>query len=871
MNELTKIESYFHEGKRLWSVNPELVVSRQFFEMWEQTQEPAPFAVDGDSLMVHDACVALVEDVERAAFFTWDADEMCAALVIEGKGSEQRVLLAFQDGDPVVLEQSPTFVEDTEAGFGERLEVMYDVIAHMRDSGGGGDVLSLSKRDYSAAVRTLSEWHEPRTIRVMKRLPLRFVRRLLGKALEDMAVDEVSEQLSLPLGGSYAFAPQLGAAREHAELGAVTAASGSCRIPSQTPWAIAAELRFLSDACRLAVESETAFVLPLSDAEELGTTSSGAAALCVPADAEMPLSEGDTLRVLRRGVEDVLGDFTVDVFDGSAVYGRLTWADPLHPETIGGRLYAKPLASPTRHVASAIEALRTEAASGAEFASVALKSVMGLTGFSVLVGSGAGAPEWLDSSQARAWHSAVDPDNTLALVQGPPGTGKTCVLEQVLRTLCEQGKRILVTAPSNTAVDNICRRVLDLAVLRFGGQRERVAADVADACWFQDRVGFGRFADRREACGGGSIYAGTHIGLLWSDMVRRDLARQGAFDVIVFDEAGMTRLDEFLLCVQMADRAVLFGDHLQLPPFPLPGCVLSELRTCLDAVPRGLWALVNRSALQWLAEERHVPVTLLRHSYRCQNPRLMRFASTLFYDARVKASETAEYFRLPYQERQRRYPASSLRLYRTGLLPAGVRSERLVLEGQKPGLDNPLEACVCLHVFEELVQRHPLDEITIIAPYRRQVRLLRRALDRFRKTTDESAWAGAALTDEQWRQFLRRRVATVDSFQGGESDAVVISYVRSNAGRGIGFVGDPNRVNVAHTRCRREMIIVGDIGNLKTQARTRIFHRMERAFVRDGEAVDVTETLLDEWGLDLEAVGALTAPGAGVVWNTTQL
>ena len=86
----------------------------------------------------------------------------------------------------------------------------------------------------------------------------------------------------------------------------------------------------------------------------------------------------------------------------------------------------------------------------------------------------------------------------------------------------------------------------------------------------------------------------------------------------------------------------------------------------------------------------------------------------------------------------------------------------------------------------------------------------------------------------------------MDSFQGGESDIVIICYVRSNENGGIGFIDNPNRINVAHTRCRREINIVGDLECLKRQARNNIFVRMERAFRRDGEVIHVTEAMLAE-------------------------
>ncbi len=135
------------------------------------------------------------------------------------------------------------------------------------------------------------------------------------------------------------------------------------------------------------------------------------------------------------------------------------------------------------------------------------------------------------------------------------------------------------------------------------------------------------------------------------------------------------------------------------------------------------------------------------------------------------------------------------------------------------------------------LRRYPLQEITVISPYRRQVQLIRNSL------TLEAAAAvmGASAPDAAaWKAFLRSRIATVDSFQGGESDVVIISYVRSNANQGIGFIGDPNRVNVTHTRARREMLVIADSDCLVAQCTSAVFRRMVRAFERDGEVVDVT-------------------------------
>jgi superfamily I DNA and/or RNA helicase len=440
----------------------------------------------------------------------------------------------------------------------------------------------------------------------------------------------------------------------------------------------------------------------------------------------------------------------------------------------------------------------------------------------------------MDNSQLRAWEAAVNPSNPIALVQGPPGTGKTFVLEQTLRELCKQGLRVLTAAPSNTAIDNICRRISDLPVLRFGKKLKSISPDVADHCWIGRKNAVDRFIKMRKKYSGG-IYAGTNVGLLKDQIVQDDMERNGKYDAVVFDEAGMSNLEEFLLCANFGKRVILFGDHQQLPPFPLPHIVLEKLKEKFETIPRHLSSSTGISALEYLAEQRKIPVILLGNSYRCQNPRLLRFASTLFYDACVRTSSNAEYYQLAYHERERRYPASTMRLYSTSNLREESRREQLCFDGRKPGLANQTEALICADLFYEAASKYPLEEITIIAPYRKQISLLRETLSlaKFRKIKPERK-----LTDGQWQNFLFSRIATVDSFQGGESDVVIICYVRSNEAEGIGFIDNPNRINVAHTRCRREMHIVGDMDCLKRQAQSNIFERLERAFKRDGEILN---------------------------------
>jgi superfamily I DNA and/or RNA helicase len=471
-----------------------------------------------------------------------------------------------------------------------------------------------------------------------------------------------------------------------------------------------------------------------------------------------------------------------------------------------------------------------------------LKVGLGMAALPLTVPDRPSPPE-LDASQRRAWLACTCSDNPLVMVQGPPGTGKTAVLERVVRKLCTEGRSILITAPSNTAVDNVCRRILDLPVLRVSYSRQAVAPDVAAECWADDAEVVARFADK-QARTGSCIFAGTHIGILRTPIVGEYLERHGDFDAVVFDEAGMGRAAELFLCMARGRRAILFGDHQQLPPHPLVTEVTDRLRREYGPLTRSEWALVQGSAMQWLGDIRGMPMFLMQRCYRCHNPRLMRFASTLFYDARVRASETAEYYRLPYADRVVKYPSSTLTFFSTSSLPADTRAEKLLVTGNRPGIENPLEARLCVAACIEFLKRYPASEIIIIAPYRMQTGLIRKLLR-------EHPAVKAALDDDAGRlkTFVSTRVSTVDSFQGGESDAVIISYVRSGGTPGIGFVDDPNRVNVAHTRARREMVVVGDLEYLKKHARSDLFLRMERAFRRDGRIVSVTPETLREFGI----------------------
>ncbi len=837
-NEIDKIEFFYKEGRRLWQSNPDYVQTKEFYEMWESLHFPQPFTVDNDVELMGVRFDLPEYEGRKTAYYSWLEEDECPALLVETKEWEKRFLLAFDEGNAKIYEEELILAEDDEYSMGEKLEVVMEVISYMRKNKSTKDILNLTKKDFIDLMGNIAHLYPPGLINLMKRSSASFIKSLSRKATADRAADELSQQLSLPLGGDYSFG-------EESRLDELEITVAPALIPNRTPWQIQADLEFINQSYRLATDNERQFILPLKDAEIIGRTGKFDVPLKIAVNEDMPIRQNDILNVFLRGENDVYGSFRVDIFDDDKILGRLRCDYPMETERLKKRLFISLQRSPREFLTNTFAQMYHSfcASDNNEHSESALKYLLGLKKFTFKPGSTGTPPPGMDISQQSAWRSAISSENPVVLIQGPPGTGKTFCLEQVVRQLCAQGLRILITAPSNTAVDNICRRISNLPVLRFGKTNKSIASDISAMFWIGEQKNVKRFVMKRQQFNTGGIYAGTQVGLLKDNIISDDVRQNGCYDVVIFDEAGMSNMEEFLLCARLGRRVVLFGDHLQLPPFPLPKTVSDEAAEKFGPLSRERAALIKLSALEWLAKIRNIPVIMLQRSYRCQNPRLLRFASTLFYDAEVLPSSSADYFKLSFHEREIKYPASTLRFLSTSSLPEEKRREHLALEHQKPGIANPVEAYLCLYAFYQAVEKYPLEEISIIAPYRRQIKVIRDniSLEKVRELCPDKK-----ISDRRWYAFVNSKIATVDSFQGAESDIVIICYVRSNKNEGIGFVDNPNRVNVAHTRCRREIVIIGDLEGLKRQARNNIFERMSRAFSRDGKLIEISENMLKE-------------------------
>lgn len=300
------------------------------------------------------------------------------------------------------------------------------------------------------------------------------------------------------------------------------------------------------------------------------------------------------------------------------------------------------------------------------------------------------------------------------------------------------------------------------------------------------------------------------------------------FDLVVADEAGQIGLPDLLVPLVRAERALLVGDHHQLPPF-----VENEVQGWLETVkPESLldlaWvdeegteaeavtSLLTQSAFESLfpkAEESHV--VRLDQQYRMPQA-IADFAADCFYEGRLETMGEDKVYGARHDDPFFKKP---LVFVDTSALPLKRRQESSPRQGKSDpeswgmtGYVNDLEARLIADIVTVYDQER-LDWVVIV-PYRAQAQLIRRKLAR-------KLPAAPGLN-------LDERVATVDSFQGGECNRVIYGFTRSNDQRKVGFLRELRRLNVAMTRARQQLVLVGDLGTL-TRAKNEPFRDMVQA------------------------------------------
>lgn len=429
----------------------------------------------------------------------------------------------------------------------------------------------------------------------------------------------------------------------------------------------------------------------------------------------------------------------------------------------------------------------------------------------------------LNSKQQEAVTKIVQA-NELAIVHGPPGTGKTTTLVQAIKRMIKEGeKQILVVAPSNTAVDLLSEKLSDegLNVLRVGNPArvsERLMSLTLDskmsehssikeikrlkkqASEYKDMAHkykrhFGKAErEQRKALfdeaykimkevgnleqyiiddliGKAQVIAATPVGS--NHYTVRDLK----YSTVVIDEAGQALEPMCWIPILKAKKVILAGDHCQLPP-----TIKSDL-----AAKKGL----NTTLLEKCVLLHPEAVVLLEEQYRMHEV-IMGYSSKVFYEDKLIAHTSV---------------AGHL-LFKEDVPLAFVDTAGCGFEekNESTSISNPEEAALLFRHLTQLVTElrghYPTGDfpsIAVISPYKEQIYVLEEQLQH---------------SPELQAYGNKISVNTIDSFQGQERDIVYISMTRSNPEGVIGFLADIRRMNVAMTRARKKLVIVGDSATL---------------------------------------------------------
>lgn len=424
---------------------------------------------------------------------------------------------------------------------------------------------------------------------------------------------------------------------------------------------------------------------------------------------------------------------------------------------------------------------------------------------------------WLNKAQQEAVNKVLRAKD-VAIVHGPPGTGKTTTLVEAIYETLRRESQVLVCAQSNMAVDWISERLVDrgISVLRIGNptkvndkmlsftyerrfeahpdypqlwsirqaiRKLRQERKRRDNGWHQKMDRLKSRAVELEVRINAQLFGEAKVIACTLTGSASHLLSGQKFGTLFIDEAAQALEAACWIAIRRASRVVFAGDHCQLPP-----TVKS-----LAALKGGL----GITLMERIVARKPSVVTLLTVQYR-MNEQIMRFSSNWFYDGRVESAPEVKYRGiLDYDN-----PITWIDTSDTDA------KEEFV--GESFGRINKVEAELTLdalkNYFTKIGRQRIADEhidVGVISPYRAQVQLLRRMVRK----------------DEFFKPYRKCvTVNTVDGFQGQERDIIVISLVRSNDDGQIGFLSDLRRMNVAITRARMKLIIVGSVQTMTRHA-----------------------------------------------------
>ncbi len=426
----------------------------------------------------------------------------------------------------------------------------------------------------------------------------------------------------------------------------------------------------------------------------------------------------------------------------------------------------------------------------------------------------------LNDSQKQAVSFALSADD-IAIIHGPPGTGKTTTLIELIRQLTSTDQTVLAVAPSNLAVDNLLERLISLGekAIRLGHPArispelrehtlELLAENQSDVVLShklmreaftllakaskytrakpepgtrqalrQEAREMLKEARKLEEQGIKTVLERARIVCATATGLDNDILRGRSFDWCIMDEASQCTEPVAWIPLRFANRLILAGDHFQLPP-----TVIS-----LKAVFEGF----NVSLMERLLTDLDPKLArLLTTQYRMHKD-IMEYSSQVFYDGRMLADSSVSNVLLNSLPGVIENELTNCPVHFIDTAGASYDEE---VEINTDSRFNQKEAELVVNkVFSLRESGLSSQQIAVITPYSAQVRLLRE------KLVDPEI-----------------EIDSVDGFQGREKEAVIISMVRSNRDGEIGFLSDIRRMNVALTRARRKLIVIGDSATIST-------------------------------------------------------
>lgn len=428
---------------------------------------------------------------------------------------------------------------------------------------------------------------------------------------------------------------------------------------------------------------------------------------------------------------------------------------------------------------------------------------------------------WLNPTQERAVNEVLWAKD-VAIVHGPPGTGKTTTLVEAINETLMRESQVLVCAQSNMAVDWISEKLVDrgINVLRIGNptrvndkmlgftyERRFESHPDYPQLWairkairelrknrkkgsenyhqkmerLKSRAAEIELRINAELFGEARVIACTLVGSA------HHLLEGMKFGTLFIDEAAQALEAACWIPMKRASRVILAGDHCQLPP-----TVKS-----IAALRAGL----GKTLMERIAENKPEVVTLLKIQYR-MNDEIMRFSSDWFYGGKVESAPQIKYRSVLDYDHPITWIDTSDKEPADTIEEGEDLNFKEQFVGESFGRINKAEAELTLltlaEYFTKIGKQRVLEEridVGIISPYRAQVQYLKKLIKKY----------------EFFKPYRRLiSVNTVDGFQGQERDVILISLVRSNDEGQIGFLKDLRRMNVAMTRARMKLIILGN-------------------------------------------------------------